>query len=98
MLTRTLPAFFLMIAIIGCVKQQSTGLTYANLITEVEAGNVKSAELTSDSATVILKTPPRVAPTTPVRKFRVMLPPVTSELDRFTDLLARNDVAFSVKE
>ena len=59
-------------------------MVYSDLLTQVSAGNVKSIDLQTDTATVVLKKP--IEENSKVTKFVVVVPPdVTSASNRFTE-------------
>lgn len=59
-------------------------MVYSDLLTQVNAGNVKSIDLQTDIATVVLKKP--IEKNSKATKYVVVVPPdVTSASERFTD-------------
>lgn len=59
-------------------------MVYSDLLTQVSAGNVKSIDLQTDTATVVLKKP--IEENSKVTKYVVVVPPdVTSASNRFTE-------------
>jgi len=70
-------------------------MVYSDLLTEIKAGNVKSIELQTDTASVELKKP--LEEKSKVTKYIVVVPPdVTSAADRFTDASDAGLLKFSV--
>jgi hypothetical protein len=94
----TLAIVFLLLAFNGCQNAPAPTLTYASLVTEIKAGNVRSAELASDAITVTLKNPPQAVPAATSQQFRVLIPPSQRELERLIDMLTEHEVEFSVRE
>ncbi|QNU67096.1 ATP-dependent zinc metalloprotease FtsH [Ruminiclostridium herbifermentans] len=59
-------------------------MVYSELLTQISAGNVKSIDLQTDTATVVLKKP--VESNSKITKYVVVVPPdVTSASNRFTE-------------
>lgn len=83
---------FIVIIVVITFYQQSDNpskMVYSDLLTQVNAGNVKSIELQTDSATVVLKKP--LEKNSKVTKYVVVVPPdVTSASNRFTDAYENN--------
>ncbi|PYG89102.1 cell division protease FtsH [Ruminiclostridium sufflavum DSM 19573] len=78
---------FIVIIVIITFYQTSdspTKMVYSDLLTQMSAGNVKSVELQTDNATVVLKKP--LEENSKVTKYVVVVPPdVTSASNRFTE-------------
>lgn len=78
---------FILIIVIITFYQTSDNpskMVYSDLLTQVTEGNVKSIELQTDTATVVLKKP--IEENSKVTKYVVVVPPdVTSASNRFTE-------------
>ncbi len=78
---------FIVIIVVITFYQQSDNpskMVYSDLLTQVNAGNVKSIELQTDTATVVLKKP--LEKDSKITKYVVVVPPdVTSASNRFTE-------------
>ena len=88
----------LLLTIVGCANERTASLSYADLLTELEAGNIESAELSAEAITVVVKVPPRVAPASVERRFRVVLPSGENERNRLIAMLTEHKVDLIVRE